>query len=107
MEEERRVLEEAIRVSSQKKARAEAMRVERKGKVESKQWDSEEEAAWMEAKKRAVAMKHPLGFSFRFCPINFSLKFSFILSKIDFSLEFSFRLTFPISDWLQIALRFI
>ena len=61
----------------------------------------------MEAERRAAAMKRPLEFIFRLCPINFSLEFSSRLCRIDFSLEFSFRLTFQISDWLQIAFGFI
>ena len=78
---------------------------ERQVKVERRA--AEEEAAWTEAVRRAAVMKHPVEFSFRLCPISFSLEFSFKLCKIDFSLEFSFRLTFQISDWLQIAFRFI
>ena len=61
----------------------------------------------MKAERRAAAMECPLKFSFRFCSDNFPLNFSFRLCKMDFSLEFSFRLTFQISDWLQIAFRFI
>ena len=94
MEEEIWVLEEAIRVSVEQKSRAEAMRVERERQVEAERWASKEEAARMEAERRATAMKRPLEFSFRLCLINFFL-------------EFSFKLTFQISYWVQIAFRFI
>ena len=48
-----------------------------------------------------------LKFSFIFFPIIFSIGYSFRFCKIDFCLEFSFWLTFHISDWLQIAFKFI
>ena len=107
MEEERRVLEDAIRVSAKQQARAEVMRVEMERQVESERQDAEEEAVWMEVERQAATMKRPLDISFRFFPINFSLEFSFRLCKIDFSLEFSFRPTFQISDWLQLDFIFI
>ena len=107
MEEERRFFEEAVRVSSGRQARAEAIRVERERYVEAEQRTTEEEAVRMEAGRRSAAMKRPLEFSFVLCPINFSPEFSFILCEIEFSLEFSFRLTFQILDWLQIAFGFI
>ena len=83
------------------------MRVEGERQVKAKRQATEEAAAWMEAERRAATMKRPLEFSFRLCLIKISLEFSFRLCKIDFSLEFSFRFTFQISDWLQIAFRFI
>ena len=81
--------------------------VDRERQVKFRRWAAEEEAAQTEAEIRAAMMKHPLKFSFIFCPIIFSLEFSFRLCKIDFSLEFSFRLTFQISDWLQISFRLV
>ena len=48
----------------------------------------------MEAEIQATAMKPPLDFSFRLCPITFYLDFSFRLCKVDFSLKFSFIYTF-------------
>ena len=57
----------------------------------------------MEAEREATAMKPPLEFSFRLCPINFYLKFSFRLFKVDFSLKFSFIYTFR----FQISFRLI
>ena len=107
IEEEGLVLEEAVRVSTERQARAKAMRFERDRQIEAKWQASKEEAARMEAKRQAVAMKRPLEFSFRLCLINFSLEFSFRLCKIEFSLKFSFRMTFQISYWLQIAFRFV
>ena len=47
MEEERRFLEEAIRVSTKRKARAEVMRVERERQVEAERWDVKEETERM------------------------------------------------------------
>ena len=49
MEEERRFFEEAVRVSSGRQARAEAIRVERERYVEAEQRTTEEEAVRMEA----------------------------------------------------------
>ena len=83
------------------------MRVERGRQVKAERRAAKEEAAHMEVERRASTMKRPLEFSFRLCLINFSLDFSFIFCKIDFFLGFSFRLTFQISDWLQIAFKFI
>ena len=76
MEEERWVSEEAIRVSAERQARVVAVRVERERQVEVERRAADEEAAWMEAERRAAAMKCPLEFIFRLCPINFSLEFS-------------------------------
>ena len=83
------------------------MRAERERQVETKQQAAKEEVARIEVERRAAAMKRPLEFRFRFFPISPPLEFSFILCKIDFPLEFSFRLTFQISDWLQIDFGFI
>ena len=107
MEEERWVLEVAVRVGAKRHSKAEAMRVERERQVETEWRAAKEEAVRTEAERRSIAMKHTLDFSFRLCPIKFSLKFSFRLCKIDFSLKFSFRSTFQISGWLQIAFIFI
>ena len=83
------------------------MRVKKEREVKSKLQASEEDLARMEAERQAAATKIPLDFSFILCPINFSLYFSFRFFKIDFSLRFNFRLTFQISDCLEIAFRFI
>ena len=73
------------------------MKVERERQVKADWRDAKEEAAHMKEERRLAAMKHPLEFSFRLCPINLSLNFIFRFCKIDFSLEFTFRLTFQIS----------
>ena len=65
MEEERWVLEEAVRVNTKRQARGEATRVERENQVKAKWRDAKEEAEQMEAERRAAAMKCPLEFSFR------------------------------------------
>ena len=70
------------------------MRIERERQVEAERQAAKEEVLRMEAERRAAVMIRPLEFSFRLC-------------EIDFSFELSFRLTFQISDWLQIAFRFI
>ena len=49
LEEERRVLEETVKVGAKRLARAEAMRAKREKQVKSKRQDAEEEAAQMEA----------------------------------------------------------
>ena len=54
MEEERQVLEEAIRVSAERQAMAEAMRVKRERQVEAEWQADDEEAVWMEAERRAA-----------------------------------------------------
>ena len=102
-----RVLEEVVRVSTKRKSRVESMRVKREGKVESKWWATEKEAARMEAKRLEAVMKHLLEFSFRLCLIYFSLEVSFRFCWIDFYLKFSFRSTFRILYWLQIEFKFI
>ena len=46
-----------IRVSAERQARAEAMRVEREILVKAKRWDADEEVARIEVARRAAAMK--------------------------------------------------
>ena len=48
MEEEIRVLEDAVRVSSERKSRAEVMRFEKEIQVKAERWDANEELARME-----------------------------------------------------------
>ena len=59
MEEERNILEEAVRVSDKWQARVEAMRVDRERQVEAEQRAAEEDTVRMEAEKRAAAIEMP------------------------------------------------
>ena len=82
MEEEIRVLEEAVRVSAERQARAEAMRFDRKREVEAERRAAKEEAARMEEKRRTAVMKAE--------------------RQAD-----DVELTFQISDWLQLGCRLL
>ena len=66
-------MEEAIRFSAELQDREEVVRVYRGRQSKAKQRAAKEEAARMEAKRQVHAIKLSLDFSFRLCPINFSL----------------------------------
>ena len=109
-------------VSAERQARSEAMRVKSKRIVEDKRWTTKEEAAQMEAERRATVMKtegqnisvelvFQIQIGFRLLSDSFqtgSLKncktSDFRLVQIDSS---DFRLDFQITDWLQIGFRII